>query len=419
MNAFQGADTDALRAAGSIFARRANLLEDLQQHLLVTIDQVEWTGEDADRFRADWSGKVRPQMLERSFDLRIRARRLMHHAEEQDAASASDGISGGAGGAGGAGGPGGSGGAGGSGAGGSGGGAGGSDGAGGGGQGTEGGAGGAGGAAGEGSDPMGELLGQLDDPDSLIGSLLDMAGDSPLGQALGDVLSSPEGRSGFLAGLMNGLAGGSMQDMLGPLLGELLGGGMDPSGMQDLLTGLALGSGLADLLMSGGDGAADDLGVSADPGAASTQAASGQGGEPQSPQSAETSEGSGSGGSGAGGGESAGGGAASGGGSGSGGGAGSGGGGEAGAGAGGEMAPGGESGGGSTGPSAPIGTQGAVAGGEGGGSSVAGHVAGALPEEEGGMSFLDRLMELLGTVLGSGAVPGVSLGAAIGESRAR
>ncbi|QNN82760.1 hypothetical protein H3H54_02295 [Brachybacterium sp. Z12] len=60
MNGFWGADTEALRTMGTVCSRRAEALADLETLLTSTIDNIEWIGEDADRFRADWSGIVRP-----------------------------------------------------------------------------------------------------------------------------------------------------------------------------------------------------------------------------------------------------------------------------------------------------------------------------------------------------------------------
>ncbi|WP_087483848.1 WXG100 family type VII secretion target [Brachybacterium massiliense] len=90
MNAFMGADTEALRTMGTVCARRAELLADLVTHLAATVDGVEWIGEDADRFRADWTGIVRPALQEQEIVLRQRARHLLQHADEQDEASAVD-----------------------------------------------------------------------------------------------------------------------------------------------------------------------------------------------------------------------------------------------------------------------------------------------------------------------------------------
>jgi hypothetical protein len=90
MNGFWGADTDALRTMGSVCARRADLLDELEGMLSATIDGVEWVGEDAERFRAEWSGTVRTGLQDRSVELRQQARRLAQHAEEQETASSPD-----------------------------------------------------------------------------------------------------------------------------------------------------------------------------------------------------------------------------------------------------------------------------------------------------------------------------------------
>ena len=98
MNGFWGADTEALRTMGTVRSRRAEALADLETLLTSTIDSIEWIGEDADRFRADWSGIVRPSLQDQEVALRQHARRLVQHADEQEEASAPDGPMGGAGG---------------------------------------------------------------------------------------------------------------------------------------------------------------------------------------------------------------------------------------------------------------------------------------------------------------------------------
>lgn len=95
MNGFWGADTEALRTMGDVLQRRANLLSDLEGRLSSTIDSVEWVGEDAEQFRAEWSRLVRSGLQDREVELRIQARRLGAHADEQDGASAPDGWTGG------------------------------------------------------------------------------------------------------------------------------------------------------------------------------------------------------------------------------------------------------------------------------------------------------------------------------------
>ena len=90
MNGFWGADAEALRTMGAVCARRAELLDELEGRLSAVIETVEWVGEDAERFRADWSGSVRPGLQDRGLELRQQARRLAQHAEEQEAASSPD-----------------------------------------------------------------------------------------------------------------------------------------------------------------------------------------------------------------------------------------------------------------------------------------------------------------------------------------
>lgn len=94
MNGFWGADAEALRTMGAVCARRAELLDELEGRLSAVIDTVEWVGEDAERFRADWSGSVRPGLQDRGLELRQQARRLAQHAEEQEAASSPDSFGG-------------------------------------------------------------------------------------------------------------------------------------------------------------------------------------------------------------------------------------------------------------------------------------------------------------------------------------
>src|SRR5690606_24214682 len=85
---------EALRTMGAVCARRAELLDELEGRLSAVIDTVEWVGEDAERFRADWSGSVRPGLQDRGLELRQQARRLAQHAEEQEAASSPDSFGG-------------------------------------------------------------------------------------------------------------------------------------------------------------------------------------------------------------------------------------------------------------------------------------------------------------------------------------
>ena len=184
MNAFWGADTEALRRMGTVCTRRADALADLEHLLSSAIENTEWSGEDADRFRADWGRIVRTGLQDQEVELRHRARRLTQHADEQDAVSAPDApLLGGGGGIGGGGGSG----------------------------------GGAEGAVGPGGR------------------------GGPLADLLRTALSTPEGRTAFLGSFLGSLMGGLLADMIarGAGLGMAL---------ENLLTGLGLGGGLSNLL---------------------------------------------------------------------------------------------------------------------------------------------------------------------------
>lgn len=264
MNGFWGADTEALRSVGSVYVRRAELLSDLETSLGSLIDAVEWTGEDAEAFRADWTGRVRPGMQDHYVELRHEARRLLQHADEQDAASAPDGPGGMSG-------------------------------------------------------PDGFLPIIADN----LMKWLDLAADGPGGttdeglldgldgefaELLRQVLSTSEGRAAFLGSLLGSLFGGLLAELIGRAL-EL---GM---ALQNLLTGLSAAAGLGALIGQAPlEGAAPEVAdtqpASGAAGANSGEAASGEpGGGSGSGESAgpggggESSGGSGSGsGSGSGGG---------------------------------------------------------------------------------------------------------------------
>lgn len=198
MNGFWGADTEALRTMGTVCSRRAEALADLETLLTSTIDNIEWIGEDADRFRADWSGIVRPSLQDQEVALRQHARRLVQHADEQEEASAPDGPMGGAGG-------------------------------------------------GAGWSSPGEFL--RDVVGMAEGVLRDLLDGGPGGQRgpfaelLREVLSTPEGRAAFLGSFLGTLLGGLLADMITRAIGT----GM---ALENLLTGLGLGGGLSNLIGS-------------------------------------------------------------------------------------------------------------------------------------------------------------------------
>lgn len=189
MNGFWGADAEALRTMGAVCARRAELLDELEGRLSAVIDTVEWVGEDAERFRADWSGSVRPGLQDRGLELRQQARRLAQHAEEQEAASSPDSF------------------------------------------------------GGPWSSP-GEFLADM--ARMAQGMLPDLlgGGSGPAGrfaEMLREALATPEGRAALLGAFLGSLLGGLLADLVlrGLALGMLL---------EELLAGLGAGGGLGNLI---------------------------------------------------------------------------------------------------------------------------------------------------------------------------
>lgn len=430
MTGFYGADSEALRTMSSIMARRSEAVADLSTALHSVIDSIEWIGEDADEFRADWTGRVRPNLEDCSFELRDRARRLLDNADEQDGASTVDapgaftpgGSGGGAGGGSGSGGSGGDGGAG------------------------DGGAGtlaaleatgGLGDAVagtllgnmvapaldavanGAISEGLASVLGLTDGPGGGFGEMLGQVtqavrdalvgdGSTPLQQALASVLDTPLGRIGLATGLLS--------SMFGPAVGGMIGGALTAGLMFDqLMSTLNPGPMVGDAIgfdgelsgLESGVGRGDSVSDVSSSSDALTDSASSSG------ESGSGSDAGGSGGGESGGG--AGGGGESGGGSG---------GGESGGGAGGGSGAG-ESGGGHS--EAPAEAAGPVAdsrahmvgeASEGGAvtaAAPAGRVGSAIGTGEEDLSILQQLLQWLsaaGEFIGS---PGASAGAEIGS----
>ena len=233
MNGFWGADAEALRTMGAFCARRAELLDELEGRLSAVIETVEWVGEDAERFRADWSGSVRPGLQDHGLELRQQARRLAQHAEEQEAASSPDSF------------------------------------------------------GGPWSNP-GEFLADM--ARMAQGMLRDLLGGGALGgeggpagrfaDMLREALATPEGRAALLGAFLGSLLGGLLADLVlrGLALGMLL---------EELLAGLGAGGGLGNLIgeegrlgegPGGGAGGGADGAAGGGAGAGSGAGAEGAGG---------------------------------------------------------------------------------------------------------------------------------------------
>lgn len=366
MNGFWGADTDALRTMGTVLARRANALSDLEGMLASTIDTIDWVGEDAEHFRAEWTRLVRTGLQDQEVELRLQARRLTQQADEQDAVSAPDGAS-------------------------------------------------FGGGGGGWSSPGEFLRDMFQLAEGVLGNLLGggsgpLSGqEGPLAELLREVLSTPGGRDAFLGAFLSSVLGGLLADMVSRAVGL----GM---ALESLLTGLGPGAGLSNLI-----GASSQVPAEAaapQPAAAETPA-DGAADAGQSASGGSSAAGEGGSSAGGGGAESSGSGDSGGGTGGGGAGSGS----SDGGGSGGASADG-AAGGGSTG--AEGGADAAGAGGFSGTQATADGPAqsdgswtnGPLraSADDGPTSLLERLLEMLGDAKGPGSAGASSIGEDIGTA---
>lgn len=93
--ALVGADVEALRALARTLSQAAERLEAMTSSLNGALSRVQWVGQDAERFRADWQQLSRAQVTAAATALRDAAQALQRNALEQEQASAATaGVSG-------------------------------------------------------------------------------------------------------------------------------------------------------------------------------------------------------------------------------------------------------------------------------------------------------------------------------------
>lgn len=95
MTGFYGADTVQLRDQGTASRQGAQGLTELADRVSAAIDAAAWVGSDADAFRAEWHGRLKPGLHTQAETLRGQGDQLDLHAVEQDQASAGEGGGGG------------------------------------------------------------------------------------------------------------------------------------------------------------------------------------------------------------------------------------------------------------------------------------------------------------------------------------
>lgn len=93
-----GADPDELRALAKLFSKYSSALDSTSSQLHPTIMHSRWNGPDAQRFRQDWTARLRPQLKSASQMFTDTSKKLQLQAREQESASSESSLSGGNGG---------------------------------------------------------------------------------------------------------------------------------------------------------------------------------------------------------------------------------------------------------------------------------------------------------------------------------
>ena len=92
---FYGADVSQLRALARAADQAASMLGTRATSLHSQIQSAPWKGDDAERFRQEWSGSHHPGLEKVASSLRENARLLLLHAEEQEKSSSASPTGGG------------------------------------------------------------------------------------------------------------------------------------------------------------------------------------------------------------------------------------------------------------------------------------------------------------------------------------
>lgn len=84
---FLGIDTDYCRGRASAMRGQGQQMNGLLSGIQGMLDGVIWQGGNAERFIDNWSGTLRPKMIESTEQMETRGRELSRRADLQDEAS--------------------------------------------------------------------------------------------------------------------------------------------------------------------------------------------------------------------------------------------------------------------------------------------------------------------------------------------
>lgn len=87
MNAMKGMAVEEVRRMAQMLADAADEITTITQELTTGLDDVDWTGPDADRFRAQWEGDMVPALQDVAHAVSELGTRAESNASQQDATS--------------------------------------------------------------------------------------------------------------------------------------------------------------------------------------------------------------------------------------------------------------------------------------------------------------------------------------------
>lgn len=87
MNATKGMNVEEVRRMATQLRDAAEEITRIEQELTSGLEEVDWTGPDADRFRGEWSGEMVPALQQVMTAVQELGQTADSNAAEQEAAS--------------------------------------------------------------------------------------------------------------------------------------------------------------------------------------------------------------------------------------------------------------------------------------------------------------------------------------------
>ena len=89
MNALKGMNVEEVRGMARQLREAAEEITRIEQELTSGLEEVDWTGPDADRFRGQWSGEMIPALQQIMSSVNELGETADRNAAEQEATSGS------------------------------------------------------------------------------------------------------------------------------------------------------------------------------------------------------------------------------------------------------------------------------------------------------------------------------------------